>query len=283
METVKVDEDGFPPGVIVVGFKLQVGGNDVGAGDCTEQDKLMAVPLGPAGVMVYMAEEPAVTVLEVGCELRVKAGPVIVSVKEHDVKGHVSGPPPGTGLKTSTVKAWADAWSAAVTWALMLVEVHAGDETVWRDVLSSRTTVPFVPQKKFVPVTVMTKPFGLAPAAAVAGLMFVSVGAELSTVKGTDEVEDAPFATETCATPPFAMSAAGMVAVHWFAEEHDVVNANDAPLMRKLILEVPTMKPFPFTAKAVISGPPALAVKGVMEVMPKIACPPKFKSHAPRP
>src|SRR5712691_6273404 len=130
------------------------------------------------------------------------------------------------------------------------------------EVLSSTTTVPFAPQMKLLPVAVSGKPAGLAPAVTVVGLMPVSAGGGLRTVKGTDAVEVAPLITVTCASPPFVMSAAGIVATNWFAEDDVGVSVKVAPLTAKLTLDVPAMKPLPFTVKFVMSVLLALAVNG---------------------
>jgi hypothetical protein len=71
--TVSVDE--LPPGVIEVGFRPQAGGNEVGAGDCTEQLRATGElnPFTGLAEIAYVAEPPAVTVLFAGCELREKS------------------------------------------------------------------------------------------------------------------------------------------------------------------------------------------------------------------
>ncbi len=63
---------------MVVGFRLHVGGNDVGAGDCTEQDTVTELlkPLTSAlTVIIYVAEEPAFTVFVVGWLVKPNGGP----------------------------------------------------------------------------------------------------------------------------------------------------------------------------------------------------------------
>src|SRR5258708_17309082 len=45
---------------------------------------------------------------------------------------------------------------------------------------------------------------------------------------------------------------------------------------------LPLTKPLPFTVR-VKPAPGAVAVNGESEVIPKLACPPRFRSHIPRP
>jgi hypothetical protein len=73
-----------------------------------------------------------------------------------------------------------------------------------------------------------------------------------------------------------------MEVVHVVAVPQVVGKAVKTPLAVKLTTEL-AVNPLPFTVRFKMLEAPALAVNGEIEVMPKAACPPRFRSHTPRP
>lgn len=86
-----------------------------------------------------------------------------------------------------------------------------------------------------------------------------------------------PCDTVTWFAAPEATSAAEIEAVNWVAPTNVVVLA--LPFQLTVF---PFTNPFPFTVR-VKAVPGAFVENGEIEVMPNVACPPKFRSQTPRP
>ena len=168
-------------------------------------------------------------------------------------------PPPGAGLVTVIGNVPAVAMSAAVMAAVTWVV----DTYVVVRALPFQLTTEV--DTKLVPFTVRVK--ALPPALAFVGLIVVTVGVRLLTVKLGALVVTPPdppagdgVNTVTVNVPPVAMSAAVMGAVNWIADTYVVLLAVPFQLMT----EVDT-KLVPFTVR-VKAELPALAFVGLIDV-----------------